>query len=86
MLDSESITMLIKAVRNYIGELNESKKLLMNAAEVCDAAMGSDDLSKKYITQLSESLKEIDEVAIVAADIIEQLEKDYYKADDILGQ
>ena len=43
-LEIESLEILIKAVENYLEALQKNRMILENAANVCDAAMGSDDL------------------------------------------
>lgn len=62
---------LIACMTIYCNDLNDNIKVLNEAANVCDQAMGSDDISKKYIQQLRESIdkmlraKELTENAIL---------------------
>jgi serine phosphatase RsbU (regulator of sigma subunit) len=83
-MEIASLDILIKAVQNYREELLANKKILVNAANVCDAAMGSDAIVKKHIAQLNEALAELDKTAELAASVAEELMKDRQKAIDIV--
>lgn len=69
----ESLDMLIKAVRNYYDELQMNKKILQDAANVCEAAMGSDDNVKKHIARLNDVLEKLERTAIIAENVAEGL-------------
>ena len=45
----ESLDILIKAVQDYQNDLQLNRQILVNAANVCDAAMGSDDIAKNHL-------------------------------------
>lgn len=79
-MEIESLDTLIKAVQTYQNELQTNKQILVNAANVCDAAMGSDDIVKKHIARLNEALEELDKTATLAADVAEALAEDRRKA------
>lgn len=79
-MEIESLDTLIKAVQTYQNELQTNKQILVNAANVCDAAMGSDDIVKKHIARLNEALEELDKTATLAADVTEALAEDRRKA------
>ena len=55
----ESLEILIKAVQDYQNDLQLNRQILVNAANVCDAAMGNDDIAKKHIARLYEALEEV---------------------------
>ena len=76
----ESLEILIKAVQNYQDELNENRQILVNAANVCDAAMGSDDIAKKHIRRLNEALDELEKTSQIASDVAEALIEDKNRA------
>lgn len=79
-LEIDSLNSLIKAVQNYREELEVNKKILINAADVCDAAMGSDDIAKKHIAKLHEALNELDKTAQMAENVAEELIADRNRA------
>lgn len=79
-LEIESLDMLIKAVEEYQEELALNKQILVNAANVCDQAMGSDDIAQKYIGRLNEALEELNMTAQIAASVTEALMLDRLKA------
>ena len=54
----ESLDILIKAVQEYQTDLATNKQILLNAANVCDAAMGSDAIAQKHIARLNETLED----------------------------
>ena len=60
-------------LEKYKETLGRSKIILLNAANVCDQAMGSDDISKRHIAALLESLSHLDEGVLCVEEIIEQL-------------
>ena len=54
--------------------------ILENAANVCDAAMGSDDLSKKHIGRLYAALEELNKTSQTAERVAQALIIDKQKA------
>lgn len=82
-LDIESLDILIKAVQDYQTDLATNRQILMNAATVCDAAMGSDAIAQKYIARLNETLDELDKTAQIAADVAAELIRDRKLAIDV---
>lgn len=80
ILEIESLEKLIKAVENYLEELEKNRKILENAANVCDAAMGSDDLSKKHIGRLYAALDELTRTSQTAGNVAQALIIDKQKA------
>ena len=50
--------------------------ILENAANVCDAAMGSDDLSKKHIGRLYAALEELSRTSQTAENVAQALMHD----------
>ena len=79
-LEIEALETLINAVYHYQEELQTNRQILLNAASVCDAAMGNDDIAKKYIARLNESLVELQKTSQLAADISEALIRDKARA------
>lgn len=79
-LEFDSLDMLIKAVEEYQEDLETNKQILVNAANVCDQAMGSDDLAKKYIGRLNEALEELNRTAQIAANVTMELIADRAEA------
>ena len=75
-LDVDALETLIKAVQKYKEELEVNKKILVNAADVCDQAMGSDDIAKKHTSKLNEALEELDKTVELTQEVAEALIKD----------
>ena len=59
-IDTEAIRELIRAVNEYREEIYENRRFLLNAANVCDQAMGSGPISQKKIARLEEALEVLD--------------------------
>ena len=62
----EDLQALLKAIKEYKGVLEENFVILKNAANVCDATMGSDELSQRHIGNLEEALKELTKATQIA--------------------
>lgn len=80
----ESLDILIKAVQEYQTDLATNKQILLNAANVCDAAMGSDAIAQKHIARLNETLEELQKTAQIAADVAAALIEDRRRAIEVL--
>lgn len=76
----EDLEELIKAVRNYQEKLVINRKVLVNAGNICDQAMGSDDIVKKHLAQLNEALLELDKTISIAHEVEEKLRDDWQRA------
>lgn len=72
-LEVDALDTLIKAVQKYKDELEVNRRILVNAADVCDQAMGSDDIAKKHIARLNEALQELDKTVQISEDVAEAL-------------
>lgn len=79
-LEIESMDLLIKAVQEYEVDLRTNKQILVNAAIVCDAAMGSDDIVKKHIERLNQALVKLEKAAQLASDVAQALKADRQQA------
>ena len=79
----ESLDILIKAVQDYQNDLQLNRQILVNAANVCDAAMGSDDIAKKHIARLYEALEELKKTSQIAADVAEAFIEDKRRAIEV---
>lgn len=75
-LEIEALDTLIKAVQEYQEKLEGNKKILSNAADVCDQAMGSDDIVKKHIANLQEAMIELNKTSQIASDVAAALISD----------
>ena len=82
-LDTDALEILINAVQMYQEELQISKRVLVNAANTCDAAMGSDDIARKYILKLYEALEELEKTSKLASSVAEALLADKRSALDV---
>ncbi len=65
-LELEAFQKMVKALDDYRDELVTQKTILKNAADVCDAAMGSDEIAQKYIQKLDIALEELNKTVEVA--------------------
>lgn len=75
-LKVESLEKLIKATVEYEEELEKNRKILVNAANACDQAMGSDEISSKYIQLLDEYIEELGNTIIKVERVIDSLNED----------
>jgi hypothetical protein len=82
-LEIESLDILIKAVQVYQEELATNRQILVNAANVCDAAMGSDDIVKKHLARMNEALEELKKTSQIASDVAEALIEDKRRAIEV---
>ena len=73
MGEKDELENFVRMLEKYKETLGRSKIILLNAANVCDQAMGSDDISKRHIAALLESLSHLDEGVLCVEEIIEQL-------------
>ena len=83
-LEIESLDLLIQAVQEYQVELETNKQILMNAANVCDAAMGSDAIAQKHIARLNDTLEELKKTSQIAANVAAALIEDRRRAIDVI--
>lgn len=81
--ETESLDILINAVQKYQEDLAENQQILINAANVCDVAMGNDEIVKKHIARLNETLEELNKTSRIAADVAKALLEDKRKALDV---
>ncbi len=79
----EDLQALLKAIKEYKGVLEENFVILKNAANVCDATMGSDDLSRRHIGNLEEALKELTKATQIAEDATQAVVQAINDYDDI---
>ena len=70
-MEIKALNTLIKAVQDYQEKLEVNKKILSNAANVCDQAMGSDAIVKKHIAKLEEAMVELNKTSQIASDVAE---------------
>ena len=82
-LDIESLEILIKALHTYQEELLTNRQILENAANVCDMAMGSDDIVKKHIARLYEALEKLKKTSQIAEEVTEALIEDKCRAIEV---
>lgn len=79
----EDLQALLKAINEYKGVLSENFAILKNAANACDATMGSDDLSRRHIANLEEALKELTKATQIAEDATRAVVQAINDYDDI---
>lgn len=79
-LEIEALDTLIRAVQMYQEDLKTNQQILVNAANACDMAMGSDDIAKKHIENLNRALERLRSTSQMAADVAEALIQDKRRA------
>ena len=82
-LKIESLEIIIKALHTYQEELSTNRQILENASNVCDVAMGSDDIVKKHIARLNEALENLKKTSQIAEEVTEALIEDKYRAIEV---
>lgn len=65
-VELEAFQKMVKALEDYREELTTQKRILKNAADVCDMAMGSDEVAERAIRKLDIALEELDKTSKVA--------------------
>jgi GTPase involved in cell partitioning and DNA repair len=83
-LEIEALENLITAVRKYRDELETNKIILVNAANLCDQAMGSDAISQRHIAALNLSIAELEKTSQIVESVTEALVNDLNKAKDVM--
>ena len=83
-LDIEALDKLIKAINDYQDELDKNYRILENAANACDEAMGNDSTSRKYIARLNEALEKIKKTSDLTQDVAKALVEEKRRAIDVL--
>ena len=81
--DSQAMATLISAVQEYKSNIETSYQVLVNAANVCDVAMGSDEFSARHIAELYEALKELKKVIEVVDNTLPILKRDKQIMDEM---
>lgn len=82
-LETQELEALIGQVQEYQNKLNDNKIIMQNAANICDQAMGSDDISKKYIKKLNDAIKKLDEAIKTTVDVMKALSADLHNAEGV---
>ena len=84
-VEIESLETLINAINKYQADLQTNYRILVNAANVCDAAMGSDAIAQKHISNLNNALQQLSKTADIAAQVAAKLKAEKQKAIDTLS-
>ena len=79
----EDLEALLKAIKDYKDVLEDNFVILKNAANVCDATMGSDELSRRHIGNLEEALKELTKATGIAEGATQQVIRAIADYDDV---
>ena len=85
-LEVEALETLINAVQKYRGELETNKVILVNAANLCDQAMGSDAISQKHIAALNSAITELEKTSQIVEKVAEALKDDLHKAKEVMDK
>ena len=83
---TESVEKLIKAVNDYEDRLSENMQTLMNAASLCEQAMGNDDVVKKKVARLQEALVLLSKTASLAESTAVALRNEKDKMEEYYDQ
>ena len=79
----ESMNSLINAVGEYKQDLLDNYKILIDAANACDVAMGSDALSARHIARLNDALVSLSNAITLTEEVMQQLIQSKHDADEI---
>ncbi|MCM1540573.1 MAG: hypothetical protein NC121_04865 [Blautia sp.] len=82
-LEVESLQTLINAVSNYLEELGVSYNFLAEAANVCQMAMGSDEIAMKQINRMYEALEGLRVAALTAQEVAQDMQTSLMQAEAI---
>ena len=85
-IDPDALVILYKAIVEYREKLAKNRLILMNAANVCDQAMGSDPISQKKIARLEEALRVLDASSAYAERAAERVLRKYCGIDTIITE
>lgn len=73
ILKIDSLDLVINAVGKYQEELQKNSKILKNAADALDVAIGSEDMAKKNIARLNAAMEELKKASDIAEEVKEAL-------------
>ena len=66
---------ILNALKKFQDNLTLDYNVLVNAANVCDTAMGSDEIAKTYILFLGQSLKKLEFAQNLCSDTIKKIDR-----------
>lgn len=81
-METDSLQLLIHAVAKYREALAQNYKIILDAANACDAIMGNDTNAQKHIGKLIIALGELQKTAALAESVQCSLTADLRKAID----
>ena len=82
-LYTEALGKLITEVTKYKESLDKNKTILESAADVCDATMGSDEISKGHIKRLKKALEQLKKTSTLAGEVATALIIEKREAEEI---
>lgn len=82
-METEALVKLINKINEYQDSLSTNKQILVNAAHVCDATMGKDEISKAYINKLMKALEQLERTSKIAGEVAIELMKEKEEAEII---
>ncbi|MDN0069726.1 hypothetical protein [Collinsella ihumii] len=85
-IDLEAFSTLQRALNEYIENLNESRAVLIVAADAFAQAMGSDPIAQKKIARLSDALNRLDDAARMAEAIVASARRKQLAAEQIVEE
>lgn len=84
MIQYQELENFVRILEKYKEVLGQCKINLIEAANVCDQAMGSDEISKRHIDNLLNSLSYLDQGVLKVEEIIEIMRKKQQEIIDIV--
>lgn len=84
-LDTDSLTLLINEMSKYCDSLTAQRIVLQEAGTACDAVLGGEAISKKYVSRIEEVLEAIDNVRNMAEQVQDSLNNELRHAMEIYG-
>lgn len=83
MTQIDSLDTLIKAMENYYSELGNSYMIIFNSIDAFSYAMSEDDLSKRLINDMADSLEYLEKSIKEASNVLASLKKEKQRIIDI---
>lgn len=83
-INLEAFNELHNAIKDYQEKLDTNKRILLEAANVCDQAMGSDPIVKKKIAKLENALAKLDAACERVEEAAAEVVRRRARADEIV--
>lgn len=83
-VDPDALITMIQELQKYREDLSNETAYIANSADYCDAVLGEDEISKKYISRIGELVDQLNAVQNMAYDVQLALQNDLRHANIIV--